>query len=132
MHGLRSTLLQFKFVQGQLNSSLFLHKISTRIVLLLVYVDDIVITGTNSMLITQFQQHLQKSFHMKDLGHLAYFLGLEVHSNSSGIFLNQHKYTQDFVVLAGLQNSSLVDTPLEVNVKFRTEEGELRFDPALN
>ncbi|XP_019053485.1 PREDICTED: uncharacterized protein LOC109114773 [Nelumbo nucifera] len=127
----RSTLLQFKFVQSQYDSSLFLHKTSIGIVLLLVYVDDMVITGTISLLITQLQQHLRESFHMKDLGHLTYFLGLEVQSNSSGIFLNQHKYTQDLVALAGLQDSSLVDTPLEVNVKYHSDEGELLSDPSL-
>ena len=55
---------------------------------------------------------------MKDLGSLAYFLGLEVHRDPSGIFLHQHKYTQELIQLAGLQESSSVDTPLEMNVKY--------------
>ena len=118
-------------MQSQYDSSLFLHKTYARIVLLLVYVDDIVITGTNSLLITQLQQHLRSSFHMKDLGNLTYFLGLEVHSNSFGIFLYQHKYIQDLVALAGLQSSALVDTPLEVYVKYHMDEGELLTDPSL-
>ena len=89
----RSTLLRFSFKQSQYDSSLFLCKTATGIVILLVYVDDIAITGTDSTLITRLQQHLQASFHMKDLGPLTYFLGLEVYTNSTGIFLNQHKYT---------------------------------------
>jgi hypothetical protein len=72
------------------DSSLFHCKTSMGIVLLLIYVDDIVITGTNSILITRLQQNLQASFHMMNLGSLIYFLGLELHI---GIFLNQHKYT---------------------------------------
>ncbi len=127
----RSTLLQFEFVQSQYDSSLFLRKTSTGIVLLLIYVDDIVITGTDSLLITQLQQHLHDSFHMKDLGHLTYFLGLEVHTNSSGIFLHQHKYTKDLIALAGLENSTSVDTPLEMNVKLHNSEGDLLSDPLL-
>ncbi|XP_019052077.1 PREDICTED: uncharacterized protein LOC104590526 [Nelumbo nucifera] len=79
----------------------------------------------------ELQQRLQESFHMKDLGHLTYFLGLEVQSNSISIFLNQHKYTQDLVALAGLQDSSLVDTSLEVNAKYHSDEGELFTDPSL-
>jgi hypothetical protein len=67
--------------------------------------DDIVITGTNSNLIAHLKQNLQASFHMKDLRPLTYFLGLEVHTDSSGIFLNQHKYTKNFISLAGLQDS---------------------------
>ena len=57
------------------------------------YVDDVVITGTDSSLIAHLKQNLQASFHMKELGPLMYFLGLEVHTDSLGIFLNQHKYT---------------------------------------
>ena len=127
----RSTLLQFNLVQSQYDSSLFLRTTATGIVILLVYVDDIVITGNDSLLIAQLQQHLQESFHMKNLGNLTYFLGLEVHRDSSGIFLHQHKYTQDLIQLAGLQESSSIDTPLEVNVKYHADEGEPLSDPLL-
>ncbi|OIT27757.1 putative mitochondrial protein, partial [Nicotiana attenuata] len=48
-----------------------------------------------------------------------------------GVFLNQHKYTQDLIALAGLQESSYVDTPLELNVKYRRDEGDLLPDPTL-
>lgn len=66
---------------------------------------------------------------MKELGHLTYFLGLEVHYHHQGISLCQHKYIQDLVQLAGLPNASPVDTPMEVNVKYRRDEGELLDDP---
>jgi hypothetical protein len=68
---------------------------------------------------------------MKDLGPLTYFLGLEVHTDSSGILLNQHKYTQDLISLAGLQDSPSVDTPMEVNVKYRSKQGDLLSDPTV-
>ncbi|XP_015158880.1 uncharacterized mitochondrial protein AtMg00810-like [Solanum tuberosum] len=113
------------------DSSLFLRKTSTDCVLLLVYVDAIIITGTDSSLITSLQQQLKDYFHMKDLGTLTYSLGLEVHNVASGVFLNQHKYTQDLISLAGLQDSSSVDTPLELNVKYRREEGDLLPDPTI-
>ncbi|XP_049391406.1 uncharacterized mitochondrial protein AtMg00810-like [Solanum stenotomum] len=119
-----------KFQSSKYDSSLFLRKTSTGCVLL-VYVDDIIITGTDSSLITCLQQQLKDSFHMKDLGTLTYFLGLEVHNVASGVFLNQHKYTQDLISLVGLQVSSSVDTPLEMNVKYRREEGDLLPDPTI-
>ena len=127
----RTTLVQFSFRQSQYDSSLFLCKTSDGIVLLLIYVDDIVITGTDSALIEKLRQHLHNSFHMKDLGMLTYFLGLEVHTTPSGIFLHQHKYAQDLITLAGLQDSSPVNTPLEVNTKYRRDEGDLLADPTL-
>lgn len=75
--------------------------------------DDIIITGTDSDLIAQLQRQLHDPFHMKDLGPLTYFLGLKVHSSLTGIFVNQHKYAQHLIALAGFQNTPLVDTPLE-------------------
>ncbi|XP_042460477.1 uncharacterized mitochondrial protein AtMg00810-like [Zingiber officinale] len=127
----RSTLINFSFVQSQYDSSLFLCKTAKGIVLLLVYVDDIVITGSDFVLISQLQEHLQGSFHMKDLGSLHYFLGLEVHSTPAGIFLHQHKYLQGIVTLAGLQDGRSVDHPLEVNVKYCRDEGDFLPDPSL-
>ena len=62
---------------------------------------------------------------MKDLGPLTYFLRLEVHIDSTAIFLNHHKYTQDLITLAGLQDTSSSNIPLEVNTKYQSEEGDL-------
>ncbi|XP_068639303.1 uncharacterized mitochondrial protein AtMg00810-like [Aristolochia californica] len=100
-------------------------------VILLVYVDDIIITGTDSGLITKLQKVLHADFHMKDLGQLRYFLGMEVHHTPRGIFLNQHKYIQDLITLTGLEDTSSVPTPMEVNVKYRKDEGTLIDDPTI-
>jgi len=75
----RSTLLGFSFTQSQYDSFLFLQKTSMGIVVLLVYVDDIVITGSDLEAISAIQTLLHSTFHMKDFGQLTYFLGLEVH-----------------------------------------------------
>lgn len=127
----RSTLLGFSFKQSQYDSSLFHQQTSAGIVVLLVYVDDIVITGSDMEAISKLQTLLHSTFHMKDLGHLTYFLGLEVHHRPQGIFLNQRKYIQDLVQLAGLTEATTVDTPMEINVKYRRDDGELLEDPTL-
>jgi len=72
---------------------MFLQQTTTGIVALLVYVDDIIITGSDIPLIEDLQCSLNSEFHMKDLGHLHYFLSLHVHSMSNEISLHQHKYT---------------------------------------
>ncbi|RVW59700.1 Retrovirus-related Pol polyprotein from transposon RE1 [Vitis vinifera] len=127
----RSTILSFSFTQSQYDSSLFFHTFVSGIVLLLVYVDNIIITSTDCGLITKLQQLLHTTFHMKDLGQLTYFLRLEVHHRASGIFMNQHKYIQDLITLVGLEDTSSVDTLMEVNVKYRKDEGDLLDDPTL-
>ena len=101
------------------------------IVVLLVYVDDIVITGSDSTLLAQLKTHLSKSFHMKDLGPLTYFLGLEVHRSPSRISLNQHKSASDLMATAGLQEATSVASPMELNVKLRKEKDDLLVDPSL-
>ena len=126
-----STILSFSFTQSQYDSSLFFHTSALGIVLLLVYVDDIIITGTGCGLITKLQRLLHTTFHMKDLGQLTYFLRLEVHHRASGIFMNQHKYIQDLITLASLEDTSSVDTPMEVNVEYRKDEGDLLDDLTL-
>ncbi|KAF5458886.1 hypothetical protein F2P56_022881 [Juglans regia] len=100
------------------------------LVVLLVYVDDIVITSSNSILHGQLKTHLFESFHMKDLGSLTYFLGLEVHRSPYGISLNQHKYASDLVATACMQEATSVDTPMELS-QLRKEEGDLLADPNL-
>ena len=93
--------------------------------------DDLIITGTDHELITKLQIELHATFRMKDLGQLTYFLGLEVHHQSNVIFLNQQKYIQDLIKLADLVGTTSVDTPMEVNVKYRKYEGDLLLDPTL-
>ncbi|XP_050207727.1 uncharacterized mitochondrial protein AtMg00810-like [Mercurialis annua] len=99
-------------------------------VMLLVYVD-IIITGTDIALIKDLQHMLHSTFKMKDLGHLNYFLCLEVHPHQNGLLLNQNKYAQDLIDLAALKDVTPDDTPMEVNVKFQKDEGNLLPDPFL-
>ena len=54
-----------------------------------------------------------------------------MHHSPSGISLNQHKYASDLVATAGLQGATFVNTPMELNVKLRKEEGDLLADPSL-
>ena len=69
------------------------------------------------MIVQQFKDYLSRCFHMKDLGKLKYFLGIEVARNSDGIFLCQRKYTLDIISEAGLLGAKPAGTPLEQNHK---------------
>ena len=52
---------------------------------------------------------------MKDLGHLGYFLGLEITLSIDGLYITQAKYASKLLSRAGLANSKIVDTPVELN-----------------
>ena len=78
----------------------------------LVYVDDLIITGNSPKLIDQFVETLSQRFSIKDLGHLHYFLGIELIPNRTGMFLCQHKYIHDLLDKTGMFGAKECHTPL--------------------
>ncbi|CAM8876561.1 unnamed protein product [Rhodiola kirilowii] len=78
----------------------------------MVYVDDVVLTGTSISLIEAIKIFIHDKFRIKDLGALKYFLGLEVARNSTGIFLHQRKYAIDLLTDCGLLECKIAKTPL--------------------
>ena len=68
---------------------------------------------------------------MKDLGHLNYFLGLEITHFTYGLYITQSKYASKFLSRAGLTNSKTVDTPVEFNAHLTPSEGKPLFNPSL-
>ncbi|WVY96489.1 hypothetical protein V8G54_028640 [Vigna mungo] len=94
------------------NNSLFLKHDGNHSTALLIYVDDILITGNDDGEIQHITDLLHSTFRIKNLGDLTYFLGLEVARNSKGIHLSQRKYTLDLLAETGLLDSSPVPTPM--------------------
>lgn len=84
-----AALKDYGFHQSFSDYSLFtLHKGSVQLVVL-VYVDDLIIYGNDRMAIQKFKLYLCDCFHMKDLGPLKYFLGVEVGRSPTGIFVSK-------------------------------------------
>ncbi|KAD0286868.1 hypothetical protein E3N88_44505 [Mikania micrantha] len=106
------------FSCSQADTSLFIFKKDTMLLYLLVYVDDIILTGNDKTFITHFISQLHSEFAIKDLGALTYFLGLEVTHTSSGLFLSQAKYAHDILSRAGLLDTKPVATPLTTSDTF--------------
>ena len=95
---------------------------------LVVYVDDIVITGSDQDGIQKLKQHLFSHFQTKYLGKLKYFLGIEVTQFNSGVVISQRKYTLDILVDTGMLDCKHVDTPMDPNLKLVPSQGELLRD----
>ena len=74
----------------------------SRITILAVYVDDIVITGDDTEEIKKLKERLGRAFEVKDLGPLRYFLGIEIARSSKGIILSQRKYVLDLLAETGM------------------------------
>ncbi|KAA0057264.1 Retrovirus-related Pol polyprotein from transposon TNT 1-94 [Cucumis melo var. makuwa] len=69
--------------------------------ILIVYVDEIVLTGDDQTEINQLKQRMGDEFEIKELGNLKYFLGMEVARSKEGISVSQRKYTLDLLNLRG-------------------------------
>src|SRR5262249_43124268 len=117
-------------LSSKADSSLFVYHSSLGTVYLLLYIDDMVITGNNSTLVQTLIIRLSKEFSMKDLGDLHYFLGIEVQYNEKGLFLSQTKYALDLLQRANLINAKPISTPFVVGQHLSTE-GNLFSDPTV-
>ena len=98
-------------------------------VYLIVYVDDIVITGNDVGKISQLKEHLCHHFQTKDLGTLKYFLGIEVAQSKEGVVISQRKYALDILKETGMIDCKAVDCPMDPNQKLMAEQGEVFSDP---
>ncbi|MCH80541.1 retrovirus-related Pol polyprotein from transposon TNT 1-94, partial [Trifolium medium] len=115
---LRSALVKLGFVPIKCDPSLFTLHVKHHTIFLLVYVDDIIITGSSNGLIQQLIHKLNSEFSLKDLGKLDYFLGIEVHHDKSGsLLLSQTKYIRDLLTKANMENANGMASPMASSIK---------------
>jgi hypothetical protein len=105
-------LLSIGFLASKVDTSLFILSLNGAMIYLLVYVDDILLTGSNSALLHRLITLLQTEFKLRDLGYVNFFLGIEVKPTAMGIMLSQHKYALDIIQRAGMASCKPVDTSL--------------------
>ena len=110
---------------------LFLHCIDKDTILLLLYMDDMIITGDDLSGIQELNNFLSQQFEMKDLGHLNYFLGLEITNSTTGLYITQAKYASELLSQAGLTDSKTVDIPVKLNVHLTSSGGKPLSNPSL-
>jgi len=108
---LKDTLLRWSFQNTKSYSSLFVLRENDHIILLLIYVDDIIITGSNNKSLETFISQLNIAFSLKDIGLLHYFLGIEVHRDVGGMYLKQTKYIRDLLKKFNMEKASSCPTP---------------------
>nr|XP_023915561.1 uncharacterized protein LOC112027122 [Quercus suber] len=111
------------------DSNLFILIHSYHIFYLLLYVDDIIITGNHSTFVAEFIKKLGVSFALKDLGHLSYFLGLQIEYTSDGIFVHQSKYAKDLLAKFHMLDSKPCSNPCASNHSHVPSASPLLPDP---
>jgi hypothetical protein len=86
-------------------------------VIVCLYVDDLLITGSNSREIERFKLTMNKEFEMTDLGSLTYFLGIEFVKTEDGMVMHQHKYALEILDRFEMNECKSVSNPCETNSK---------------
>ncbi|CAL1400026.1 unnamed protein product [Linum trigynum] len=110
-----SALQEFGFVVSKADPSLFLYERPGTFVVVLIYVDDVVLTGDIPDVISRVKTFLRDRFSIKDLGPLKYFHGIEVARSPEGIVLCQRKYTSHILADSGLGAARPSGFPMEQN-----------------
>lgn len=103
---------QWGFMSSKSDNSSFFKKVTSHVLLVLVYVEDIIITTLSSLLVQQIVLDIQHTFALKDLGELNYVLGIEVTKTINGLHLFQAKYVVDLLSKHNMATCSLVPTSM--------------------
>ena len=113
---------KFGMQKSKANYFVFYRNSKACIILLVVYVDDIVITGSDTTAISSLKSFLHGHFHTK------YFLGVEVMRSKCGILLSQRKHVLDLLSKKGKLGAKPRNTPMAPSLQL-IREGELFVDP---
>ncbi len=109
---LNTFLVQYGFVQCRADQSLFIFQHSSDITIMLLYVDDIIMTRNSPPLLSSFVTTLGAEFELSDLGSFSYFLGLEATGSTDGLCLSQTKYTIDLLRQYSMTDCKPYNTPV--------------------
>lgn len=109
---LHSALGSFGFQSAKSDNSLFIRKSGKDIMYILVYVDDILITGNQTSQVKDITVSLNKLFALKDLGELDFFLGIQVNNTCEGLLLTQTKYIRDLLKKTKMLTAKDITTPM--------------------
>jgi hypothetical protein len=112
-----ATYLSRGFVEAKSGTSLFVFHRGADTVYLLLYIDDIVLTASSTMLLQHTISALKREFAMKDLGPLHHFLGVSVQHQIDGLFLTQRQFALDVLERAGMVDCKPVSTPVDTQAK---------------
>lgn len=111
------------YIQCQSDNTLFVnHSPQGKFVIIIVHVDDIILTGNHEEEIRNTNLFLAKGFEVKDLGHVKYFLGMEVACSHNGLRISQRKYTFDLLKETCMLGCKLAKTPIDPNRNLGNEK----------
>ena len=115
-------LISLQFKKTHANHNLYVLMVDDNICILVLYVDDLIITSSSMDLLWWVQAHLMQTFSMTNLGLLHYFLGFEVLQHACGISLCQKKYSMQFLKKYGMKTCATITCPMDPNSKLSKDD----------
>lgn len=109
---LHAALLAWQLIQSHSDPNLYFAHMGKDTIALLVYVDDILVTGSSLPLITKLKNHLHSTFRTNDLGPLQKYLGIQFDRDSNGLRMHQSEYAFSILRLFNMENCTPSHTPL--------------------
>lgn len=92
--------------------------------ILFLYVDDMLMKGNDPLMVHNFNVDMEKMFEITNLGHINYFLVMDVHQRENGIFLSQSKYAWNVLKKFKIDTKKSISTSFVVNFKISKDDGE--------
>lgn len=94
-----------------------------------VYVDDLLVTGTSVAFINELKQQMSDQFEMNNLGKLSYYLGIEMKQGKDYIELKQTGYARKMLEKEGMGECNLAKYPVDLKKRITKDEGGTLVDP---
>jgi hypothetical protein len=111
-----SSLASLGITRSKVDSNLYFKVMNYESVIFLLYVDELLLTGEENLII-DCKKKLSTKSKMKDLGLMHYFLGIEVWQSPEKIFLNQGKYAVEIMNRFDMLEFKAMNTPMEIKLK---------------
>ncbi|KAI4385690.1 hypothetical protein MLD38_003685 [Melastoma candidum] len=124
-------LIEKGYRKGKVDTTLFLKKHGTELLIFQIYVDDIIFGSTNNTLCNEFAELMKGEFEMSMMVELTFFLGLQIRQTSEGTFIHQEKYTKQLLKKYELTNSKHLSTPMSTNAIVEKDESGKDADPSI-
>ena len=113
-----SFLLDHHFFRCDSEPTIYAKKLGNHPVILILYVDDLIVIGSDHNLLTHVKSNLKNKFEMTTLGHLHYFVGLQVLQTKEGIFHHHYcKYVFDLLRHFHMDDCKPTSYPFQFEVK---------------
>lgn len=103
----------------------------SELLIVCIYVNDLLVTGSKFEEMDAFKQNMKAEVEMSDLGKLSYFIGIKFMETKGEIFMHQSKYTTDVLERLEMLSCNPVSTPIEIGNTLDKSEGDLMVDKTL-